>query len=262
MVYFSVATGYKSGGFNDYSPASGGTAAYGPESNTAYEVGYKGRPLEKVRLTTDFYYMDYSQYQLTAATLLPGGALAIVPAVVINTTLAPATMYGWENEATWVPTGDDTFTVALDLQKAYFNTGANQAMVGFFYPPSIPWGGKTLDNAPNVTATLSYDHRFRLENGSHFDFHITSKLSSSYFESNLGSAVPTQYVQPGYTRTDATFGYTSSDSRYTIEGFVRNLEDGIQILGAPGVTNTNPPQFTGVRVDLPRTYGVRFNLRY
>jgi iron complex outermembrane receptor protein len=262
MVYVSVGTGYKSGGFNDYSPMTGGTAAYGPESNTSYEIGYKGRPIENVRLSTDFYYADYSQYQLTGATLLPGGALAIVPAVVINTTLAPTTMYGWENEATWSATAHDTFGLTLDLQRAYFNTGPHQALVGFIYPPNVPWGGHSMDNTPTVTATVSYDHTQPLADGASIHLHISSKLSSSYYESNLGSASPTQYVQPSYTRTDATLGYTTANGKYTIEGFVRNLEDGIQILNAPGVTNTTPPVFTTVRIDQPRTYGLRMSLKY
>jgi iron complex outermembrane receptor protein len=69
LLYASVATGYKAGGFNDFAtPANGIT--YAPESMTAYEVGYKGMPTDYLRLNSAAFYYDYSSEQITSLIYL------------------------------------------------------------------------------------------------------------------------------------------------------------------------------------------------
>lgn len=181
MVYASVATGYKPGGFNDVDPTSPthGTGAYGPESVTAYELGYKGRLLPNLQFNSDVYYYDYSKYQLTGATFMTPNATGGAPLVLIYTTLAPATLYGWENELSWRPTPNDTFNATLAFERGYFDKGANEAHVGFIFSNQIPWGGKSLDNMPEVAATLLYEHRWNLADGSVIKARVNSKLSTA-----------------------------------------------------------------------------------
>ncbi|HUO21749.1 MAG TPA: TonB-dependent receptor [Caulobacteraceae bacterium] len=259
--YAQVASGYKGGGFNDYSGSTGGVAPYGEELLTEYEAGYKGLVTDTIHLNADAYYYDYSKYQLTGATLIPQS----VQGVVIYTTSVPVTIYGAESELTWHATPNDTFGATLTLEKAFFDKGPHQATAGFFAFAQVPWGGHSLSQTPTVASTLSYDHRFDLGERGNVRFHVNTKLSGSYYEEDLGynyggpSGISgNQYTQPGFTRTDASLVYTNDSGKISVEGFVKNLEDGVQMQGAPGGGGA----IGTVSVNLPRTYGVRLTLKY
>ncbi|HUO23797.1 MAG TPA: TonB-dependent receptor [Caulobacteraceae bacterium] len=273
MVYGYVATGYKAGGFNDLNPQNpkGGTVPYGPEYNTAYEIGYKGRPMSNLQFSTDLYYYDYSQYQLTGATFFTPNFTGGAPVVLIYTTIAPAKLFGWENDLKWNFTPNDTLNFAASFEEGYFENGAK---VGFIYSNQVNWAGKSLDNLPKYSGTVSYEHRWTLNDGAKISARVGTRYSSGYFESNTGgngnpfsgvySVPPHQFFQPAFTRSDMDVSYTTGNGKYSIDAFVRNLEDKVQILNAPSPDN-GPPETAdgyGVRVSDPRTFGVRVSMRY
>jgi iron complex outermembrane receptor protein len=105
MVFASVATGYKAGGFNDFDPVTHGTAAYDPESLTAYEVGYKGRPMSNLQVNTTAFYYDYSKAQVSSLVNISGN-------FVIYTRSVPVTIYGLEIETKYKPTPNDQIDLA------------------------------------------------------------------------------------------------------------------------------------------------------
>jgi iron complex outermembrane receptor protein len=290
MLYAYVATGFKAGGFNDLDPTSTtkGPAPYGPEQNIAFEVGYKGKPTDTVQFTTDVYYYDYSKYQLTGATFLSPSVSGGNPLVLIYTTIVPVTIYGWENEVKWNATPDDLFDISFVYQNGYFNKGHDQAMVGFIYNDQLPWGGHRLDNMPKFSGNLSYEHMFHLKDSATLVARVQSKVSSWYGETDFGGSnpnpgpppflippglgaaayglLPNQYRQPSYTRTNLDLTYKTSNDKLEFGGYVRNVENKIQILGPPqNYSNANdgyPADDTTVRVSEPRTYGVRVTVRY
>jgi iron complex outermembrane receptor protein len=264
MVYGSVATGYKAGGFNDYEPATGTTGIYDPAKLTSYEIGYKGQPLPNLQYNTSFYYYDYQKYQVTSAALVAFPP----PFILIYTKTAPLTMYGWENEVTWRATGNDTFNASLSLEHAEFG----QLGVGFLLSNPYDWTGRAPDAAPEVSGTFAYDHRWDLASGANVHFKVSSKISGEYYYSNLGgtanfgtgqySEPPTQYTQKGYTRSDINISYTAPDGKYTVSGYVRNLEDRVQLNGGPALMQAGFAQSGTVRVTAPRTMGVRVSMDY
>jgi iron complex outermembrane recepter protein len=282
MVYASVATGYKAGSFNDLDPATGAAGSYGPEDLIAYEVGYKGRILPNLQFNSSIYFYDYDKYQLTGATFLAPNITNGPPLVLIYTTLVPATLKGWENELKWSITENDRLDLTLTLAKGEFSGGPNHAKVGFSYNNQIDWSGKTLDNLPELAATLAYEHHFNLSDGSYFSARLASKYSDGYFVSNLQGdgnpfippqpdpsvvygVLPQQFEQQSFTRTDVSFGYTSESGKFGVTAYVRNLEDDLQFLGAPQLPNPTTGgtvDRTYVRVSDPRTFGVRFNWKY
>ncbi|WP_206243908.1 TonB-dependent receptor [Novosphingobium terrae] len=276
MVYASVATGYKGGGFNDIDPAASTkkTGTYGAEHVTAYEIGFKGRITSTISYNTSAYYYDYSKYQLTGATFLALQSIGTT-GVVIYTSLAPATMYGWENELTWRPSKNDTFGASLSLERAFFNNGPNAARVGFLYSNLQYWGGKSLDRVPGISGTLSWDHRWEMKNGGLVKLGVNSKISGGYWLSDLAGtgnpfsgvyadgSYPKQYRQGAYTRSDVTLGYTMPNGKVTLEGYVRNLENTVQMQNAPSTAQPGwGPDGQWVRVNLPRTFGARLTVKY
>jgi iron complex outermembrane recepter protein len=273
LIYASVSSGYKGGGFNDFDPNTGKTGLYGAERVTAYEAGFKGRILPTLHFTSAVYYYDYSSYQLTGATFLSQGPTG-APTVTIYTTTAPATMYGWENELEWRATPNDTLGVSLSLEKAFFDHGPNQAMVGFLYADRVAWGGKSLDRVPGTSSTISYEHRFDLADGASVKFRANSKISSGYwltdFQGSSGGAnggyfmAPAQYRQSAYTRTDLNLAYTTGNGKFEVDAFVKNVENKVQMQSAPTPGYSYYVQSGGrtVEVNDPRTFGARVTVKY
>ena len=162
MVYGSVSTGFKSGGFN------GGTCGNGfdPENLVALELGSKSRFLNNtMQLNLSAFYYDYTDFQ---ARLFVNNA-----SVAENAT--DATTYGFEAELLWLAT--DRFRVegSLSLLNATFedflstdplnpHIGMNCDATGLGCQQQLK--GNDLLRAPEVKATLSAELDFPLAGGS------------------------------------------------------------------------------------------------
>ena len=270
MVYGYVATGYKPGGFNDPAQGQTTTTTYGPEELTAYEIGYKGEIAPSLQLNSDAYYYDFQKEQITAASYFGFGTAG--PIILIYTKLAPARFYGLENSLHWRPSKADLVDASLSYERAYYGN----LQVGFIASLPVDWTGRSLDNTPRNSGTLGYEHRFFMTDGGYINARLQFKYSSSYYESDLaGSGVvspvpgasyydpaPAQYTQSAYTRTDFTLGYTAASGKYDVYGFVRNIEDKMQLAGAPqNLLYRSDPNAVWVNVTAPRTFGMHFDVR-
>lgn len=281
MVYGYIATGYKAGSFNDVNPSdpAKGAEPYGPESMTAYEVGYKGKIWPNFEITTAAYYYDYSKFQLTGITFLAPNLSGGAPVGIIFTHVVPVELYGWEGEMHWRPTAGDLLDLNLAVENGFFRGGANHATAGIDYLDQIDWSGKRLDNLPPLSALVSYEHRFALADGGFISARVSSKISGGYYETDFAGEVngppfapagtpyglpPTQYYQRSYTRTDLNIGYTSASGKFLLNAYVRNIEDKMQLQGPPlglATGNINTDQVT-VPINAPRTMGVRMTVRF
>lgn len=268
LIYASIATGFKAGGFNDFDQATGGTAAYGPESLTAYELGYKGRPLAGLTFSSSLFYYDYAKDQIN-------GLVFFGPVGVLYTQLAPVRIYGWENEFSYrvAPTTLLTGSVSLMGSKI------KHLMVGPTYPYQFDWSGLELDRTPHLVATGVFSHEFEMGGGNVLRFRAASKYNSGYYLSDLAHAV--RYRQSSFTRSDASLTFATQEDRYTIQLFVENLENKLQRTSGPGTyngvaggTNGNfvpslegssagfPLQSLTFGVSTPRLFGVRASAKF
>ncbi|MDH7639253.1 TonB-dependent receptor [Sphingomonas oryzagri] len=274
MLYASVATGYKPGSFNDVDPThpGSGSTPYGPESLTAYEAGFKGKILPNLQYNTSVYYYDYSKFQLTGATFLTpnlvgGGA----PLVLIYTTIVPVKMSGWENELTWRPTRNDTLGLDWSLQGGHYS---GDAFVGFIYAARVNFKGKELDLLPRFTLRGSWEHKFNLAGGATINARVNTTYNGGYKVSDFAgngnpfgqdvsaySLLPQQYKQKSFTRTDLTVGYTTASGKLSVEGFVHNIENKMQLLGPPQNIGVATNSAT-VRASDPRFFGGRVTVKY
>jgi len=273
MVYGSIATGYKAGGFNDVDPTTtnASSGSYGAEQLTAYEVGYKGRVLPNLQFNSSLYYYDYSKYQFTGVTFL--AALPGLPTgVLIYTTLVPAKAYGWENELNWTPTKHDRVMLTSTVAEGHYSQGPQ---VGFIYKNRQDWTGYRFDRLPKFTLSGSYEHTFELKDGARIIGRVNSRYSSGYLVSDtmgdgnpfsgVYSVLPAQFKQGAFTRTDLSLAYESENGKLRVEGFVRNLENKLQLLGAPQGRNApgvGTADRTTVRVSEPRMFGARLTVKY
>jgi iron complex outermembrane receptor protein len=247
MVFGSIATGYKAGGFNDFDPTTGGVAPYDPESLTAYEVGYKGRPMSNLQVNATAFYYDYSKAQVSSLVNISGN-------FVIYTRSVPVTIYGLEAEMKFKPTANDQ----IDLAATFLHSEYESLQAGLLQ--NIDWSGYRLDKTPKAALTGAYSHIFELSNGGSVTARVASKYSSGYVTSDFVNAK--QFKQGSFTRSDATVTYADAEGRFTLTGFVKNLENDLQMINAPANYSAAIPNSAAIAISEPRMYGVRIGVRY
>lgn len=266
LFYASVATGFKAGGFNDYDPGTGGIGSYAPEQLTAYEIGYKGRPLAGLTLSSSAFYYDFSKMQVNSGSQFPNGTYALFTATV------PATIYGWENELAYKIARQTTFNGSFSLMGSKFNNF--QAGQFAYTGNAISFTGKPLDLAPGVVITAALTQAIDLPGNATLRARAAIKYSGAYYLSDYADAV--RYRQGSFTRSDLSLTYEPKGAAWQVQAFVENVENKVQrtsLLGyansgaAYGGTNTAiPANFPANNLAFyttsPRFYGVRATLKF
>ncbi len=247
MVYGSIATGYKAGGFNDFDPATHGISVYDPESLTAYELGYKGRPFTGATYATSLFYYDYTGDQISSRIIVSGTA-------VLYTRLVPAKIYGWEHELSYRFSPVTNVSLAATFEHSEYKT----FMAGI--AQNVDWSGTSLDRTPDVSATASLNHTFTLPNSATLKFRGGVKYSSSYLLSDFVNAV--QFEQKAFTRSDIILTYAPDQGHYSVELYAQNLEDQVQKVGIPETYKAGVVNSTTFPISTPRFIGMRLNLQY
>ena len=137
-VYFSVARGYKAGGFNPVSPA--GSEAYGEEHAWNFEGGVKtGWAAGRVLVNASVFRIDWEDLQLNLPDLTSPGSFYIA-------NVGGATSSGVELELNArVHPSVDVFG-GLGYTKATFSDGSVSS--------GVPVGGNLIPNTPEYSATL------------------------------------------------------------------------------------------------------------
>lgn len=112
MLYASISRGFRSGGYNI--PFGGGVNEFAPEKLTAYEVGYKGRLLDKkLDISLAAYWYDYKNLQVNVNA--EGVEIATVTA-----NIGASRTYGAEAEMTFRPDPSWIFRTGISYLDAKF----------------------------------------------------------------------------------------------------------------------------------------------
>lgn len=138
LVYASVSTGFRSGGFNAGLAAAQSAPTFDPEKVTAYEIGSKNRFFDNtVQLNLSAFYNRYRDLQESRQIIVGGTTLQ----TTFNA--ARARSYGLEAEAIWEPVPELTLGGNLSLLNAKYTD---------FNNVPLPFGGSILVSDPSVTA--------------------------------------------------------------------------------------------------------------
>lgn len=251
LLYASLATGYKAGGFNDGCIA--GTSALGvtcpaaaavtesalyyqPEELRAYEAGLKSRLLGgRLTFNAAAFLYDYTNLQLSGTAIVSGAPR------ILTSNAGVARSRGLEL--------DGEVRVGSNGRLNYGATLLDAHYVSYAPTLTTSWAGRKLDRAPSHVYTLGYEHRFAIANGQ-LRAGVFSRRSAAYV-----IAVPSQLLEyrvPAHTTTDAALRYQPAGGNWSLLARVRNLENSVRpsIIDSFGMTTPTAPRTADLRLDL------------
>ncbi|NBC35446.1 TonB-dependent receptor [Novosphingobium sp. FSY-8] len=251
LVFASVSTGYKAGGFNDGCEVGTGPGCnqrasalyYQPETLTAYEVGAKLRFSPAMRLNATLFHYDYQGLQLSQAAYICGPNGDLLCQITRNA--ASAKVDGVELDAELRPSENLSVHLAANYLDAHY--------AQFVPEPGVNFAGRPLDRSPKWTATVGFDYGMPVGDG-RLVLSGQTRFSSRYEMADM--ATYAYFYQPAYTKSDLSLTYTAPKDRYFVSAYIHNIENNVVVTNATagffGLVSFGDPQVFGARV------GVKF----
>jgi len=291
LLYGSIATGYKEGGFGDgcstglagqslvstqgercdastlTNPALPFNATtnplkyndqlaiyYLPETLTDYEIGYRGTITQGVKIDTNVFYYDYQNLQLSA--IIPvNGALQTV-----TTNAGKASVLGWEFQADLNPVKDLNVNLGVDLTDAHYkqfcpsgltSTGSCGANAN---GQIANYAGQKLDRSPTSVFHASVNYRIPVGEGD-VVANVGTRISSAYAVTVFGDtgSYSVRLWTPSQSKTQASLTYNAPGHAWYVTGFVKNIENKVALVTGSASTIT---------LSDPRTFGARAGFKF
>ncbi|MDE1148003.1 MAG: TonB-dependent receptor [Azospirillaceae bacterium] len=283
LLYATISTGFKAGGF--FATAPGRKDYYDPERLTAYTVGIKNRLFDDaVQLNVEAFDYEYRDQQIShVSPALTGIPQAPYTSLYITENAGRAYMRGVEVEGRWKVTADDLlttkaqylFTQYTDFDYQYYSALGTTPPVGCPYTNvssqvtpkpagatkifAVSCAGEPALYAPRWSANIGYQHDFRFNDGT-----VVTAGGDVYFSSSYATAYDyyPQQMQGGYHMTNLRLTYTPGGERWSITGYVNNVENAAVV-----TSGYQPAQFFGngynsASIRPPRMYGARLQVQY
>lgn len=262
MVYATIGTGYKSGGYNrgsNFNTLDGTLIEYNPEEIMAYEGGFKASLMDgRARVNLAAFYYDYTDMQQASIFVAPNGT-----ATNVTNNAAGSTIWGFELESEMLIGNTGSANLSLGYLNAEFEefTGVQDPLDGSINDVS----GNELINAPDLTATLIFVPRtFEVFNGT-----LTPRVQFHYETEAWHSVLNRPWDRrDSYAKTDLSLYYEHNSNGWYAESFVTNLGDddvennkGCTDIISSGSAAPAPLQGCGTRFSTPRQYGIRIGFR-
>ena len=241
LLYGKVSTGYKGGGFDN-------VGAYRPETLTAYEVGSKNRFANRtIELNLAGFYYDYKNQQIQVLLDTATGAQTL--------NAGKSRIWGIEADGTVLLSPRDQYHLTVNYLNAKFTNfpGVASTLSG---SQSVDLSGNAPPQAPRWTIAMGYDHTFPIGEGE-LVASVYSRFKSEYYLTPFNWRAD---QQEAFTQTDLNLEYKAPGGRYSLQAYVRNIEDTRPLAYA---------SFTGGGINIynfiygaPRTYGVQGTVKF
>jgi iron complex outermembrane recepter protein len=269
MVYATVSTGFKAGGFSPVLPPN---LEFGPETLTSFIVGSRNRFLDdRLQLNVEGFYWKYDDYQVGILGPQPNGINGVA-----TFNAGAATIYGLDVDLVAKITRNDTIRFVGEYLHTNFDSfvfdratagiaaatacpivGPVRAVVGGNVQ-SIDCSGFPLTRSPKWTGAGSYQHIFPLANGGNVDFKTNFSFTSSRFLS-VEYTAPTR--AKAYATVDADLAYNAPDKAFSITAYVRNITNKAYFTGGTFQPLSGSRLFYQT-IGSPRTYGLRMTVNF
>ena len=248
MTYAQVSTGFKGGGIGPrpFNPAQ--VQPFGPETLTAYEIGFKSDLLGRlVRLNGAAFYSDYKDIQLTllACPQFGGPGPCALPQNAGN-----AHIKGFELETTIDPGNG----LLIDGSLSYLDfkyTSINPQAGG----PSAP-GGVQIGMVPPFTPSWKWAVGIQYEIDLDTSGSLTPRVDANYQSKIWSNAVnkPSNLIN-GYTLANARLTWRNANRDLEVSAEVTNLFDKYFLLTSFDLTGAGAG-FVGAQPGHPREWAV------
>jgi outer membrane receptor protein involved in Fe transport len=267
LVYFSITTGYRAGGFNlgFNSP----TPVYDKETVTAYEIGYKGQMFDgTMQVNASAYLYDYEgialQFQESGGIFGEGTSVTNGPDVQT---------IGFETDVLWLATDNITLGFNYSYTEATYQDGAGDKLIidntnplapeGIYTPEerSIDIDGESVPRIPKHKWTVWAEYAQSLgDNGK-----ILYMTSLNYTDEFIAFATPRVEspltVLPDYYRWDARVTWNSATEQWGVSAFVNNITNDVGIRQV-NVENAAQNYRYSVEPTNPRMWGVEVQYKF
>jgi iron complex outermembrane recepter protein len=272
LAYVIFSTGHQSGGFNDNIRLPNGETlakTFEPESIYATELGSKNELLNR-KLIANFagFWYEYrdQQFQTVQAIGEAPDPDTPAPSSAVRVNAAASRVLGLEAELTGrLPAGFTATFQALLLNARFTEGVVNDSRVSWDpgQQPRVDLEGNFLPRAPVISLNYGISQLITTGYG-YFDWTLNAQTKSKQYYTHFnGEGRNTQGavdpnlsdVQPAYTRVDAGVGFTTTDGRARLDGFVNNLTNVAYLttmINNPGLNLRffNPPRQIGARLTL------------
>ena len=258
MLYASVETGYRAGGFNTDSP-------YGPENITAYTVGSKNRFFDnRLQLNLEGFFWKYNDQQLSYLGINSLGAVGL-----LTKNIGRSEAKGFELEM--LAQATTTTRLMANIQyvdskyKSFTYTTPARPYTGCPTTPSatptgapftVDCAGFPLFNAPKWTVNLGAEQRFVLGNSLDLVVSADTQYRSGRY---TNFTMTTQDYQGSTWVSNAQATLMVDEGKWSISAFVRNIENNRYQTFATQVPGSN--LYVSLNAQ-PRTYGLRVSTRF
>lgn len=216
MVFATVSTGFKSGGFTGTATtAEKATTSFDPEEAINYEVGAKLDLFDRrLRINTSAFYLDYTDLQVTRFFQPVGSTFG----EFITENAANAEIKGVEVEATARP------VEWLELGGSYSYLDARYK--GFFGTPDITGQGDFSNNrmrqAPENLWSAYAQVSQELPAGGLLTANVSGRHQGKVFTNADNNPLD---VIDGYTLGDAWISYRTASGNWELQAWVKNFTD-------------------------------------
>lgn len=240
MVYGSVATGFKSGGFNSLSFGPGIEPAFDQEEVTNFELGFKGDFLDgALRFNAAAYYYEYENKQ--DLTLLGS------PIPSYNITTSDAEGQGIDLEVYWSVT-DQLFVSAnysyLDTEITDYTIVSNEDDIT----------GDPLANTPENKFYLMGEYTIPFDETGDLVLRADYSWTDERVGQLRGESIDSYYL------VNARATFNSADDTWAVAGWVNNLTDEEDLRDFTGPGSAIGSHTVARR--MPRMYGVDVSYRF
>jgi len=291
LLYGLIATGNKSGGFNDNIGNAGIAPTYDPETVTLYEIGSKNEFWIgdiRARLNGSLFYNDYKDQVLTSllsvaqiVDFLGGPGVVPVPtdtslALVISYSYnaADSRIYGAQLDGGF----DLPYNIGIDFNLLYLKAEVvdAQEIQDFRFQADVApteavfqsIDGKTLPRSPEWQFNMNFTQAIPTESWGQFDYVISAGYRSSQYMTIFNGQDYQNPTAPrlrlddevgAYWTFDAGAGWTpgGEGSNLRFEAFVNNLTEEVHEAAIIITQFDNTRFFTR-----PRTFGARVRYQF
>jgi len=250
MVYATVSTGYKPGGFRlggiqDDETTPENESVVENEEITAYELGYKGSVTETLSLNAALFYYDYTDIQVELSIL--DQRSGIVTAKLANA--SSAEIYGFEVETTWAATEKLTLLTNYSyLQSEYLDD--------FFVSDTKDdvvrnVKGNELNRTPNNKFSLAGYYVQPVADGN-----LVFTANYTWVDDQFMSVFNDDEAVENYDVVNARISWQPGDGKYEVALFGQNLTDELSFANDFSISALADGNRRTGRPINPRVYGI------